>query len=153
MTFAEIIRYSELHPAGNDPVFVRLREIAELVVRYNPGLKNSFEYDDAIEDLETEVRNLQSEVECWEQDHQEKCIELEEVSAELKSLKLDMLEELSQPLFKKERDMLRSEIYDLTMEKKKNNDTIRQQERTINELRREIKNWEEKYQTWTAISG
>lgn len=153
MTFAEVIRYSELHPAGNDPIFVRLREIAEIVVDADPTAKSVYDYQDNLEDLEREIRDLRCEVDTWENDHREKCDELESTLNELKSLRLDMDNNAIIPLFKKEREALRAEIYDLNQANLKLSKDSEKYRNEIRSLKQQVKDWEEKYLTWSAISG
>lgn len=153
MTFAEIIRFSELHPAGNDPIIVRLREIAELVVDADPTAKSIYDYQDNIEDLEREIRDLRYDIDSWENDHREKCEELESTLNELKSIRLDMDNDAIIPLFKREREALRAEIYDLNQNIKQLNRDAERSRNEIRSLKQTVKDWEEKYLTWSAISG
>lgn len=153
MTFAEIIRYSELHPAGNDPIIVRLREIAEIVADADPTAKSIYDYIDTIDELNREIDELKSDVSCLENDYDEKCVELREALNELKSLRLDIDDKTITPLFKKEREALRAEIYDLNQDNIK---LAKEGERFRNEIRslkQQIKDWEEKFNTWSIISG
>ena len=153
MTFAEIIRFSELHPAGNDPIFVRLREIAEIVANADPTSKSVYDYNEAIDELNREVVDLRSEIDTWEMDHREKCEELESTLNELKSIRLDMDNDAIIPLFKREREALRAEIYDLNQNIKQLNQDAERSRNEIRALKQTVKDWEEKYLTWSAISG